>query len=713
MNKKNLYVILILLSFIFSACAGQGSYLNPDDTGLIENGLDENDTYTSSTKFGNPSLKIDISSHVLLTLEENQDNLKQINKGTLSSVLSFSDPDLATETLLETLEIPSVKTFTLGFSDEVVMVFDEPISWDENSTCLIVYTYAEDVKCVHEADFDIIDRVQFDIAGNVYYFGKDLNTNTEALIKWDQANEEKTYLINQNITLHQWLVHVFEGTVFLTGTSNASFFRAIESDGSITNLIPDEAEIDSFNFISKDLMMIQGSNITYNHIPRSGNFIFNMTDKTVSEMLDFVGGDLINLQMDSLNNVYVQKADKIYKAYPGIPYELILETELSKVSLFKIFDDIMYIAGKEDLIQSLIKIDLLSDNSTEKTIISGHEIYHLVIDGDSLYFDSLDFTDNRVKISQYNTLTKEMTDISDVNNQLVQLESIYMNENYSFYENVFSNKPPYTVEIGDEISSVSDLNPLDIAMTKAEILNGTFFISRNILAENCLTTTELIRLNNYFLGIGCNNEFLVLAHENGTVVYYDHSMPNYVNSLESIFVVSEAENKIAVIGEVTDVLVPYSALMVLDINIYESSHDVAIFSLASTHLDSDSYIGYAVPEKGLIYALSNTGYIKTYDENLNLLSETELFLASLDNARVVSHTDDFLILQSIEQLTETDHESKLVLIDITKNTPKQIQTITTNKFGFAYFMSSDNNTLEFKMLAGKGRYYPMTLTKNY
>ena len=658
--------------FLISCDAGPTpSDLLPEDGG----------TTTSSTSVGNPSLDINMAGSVYLTLNQDNNNLKQVNGDSLSDVLTYSDPDLAANTLIkksETAEnIPAAKRFFLGPQTEIVVEFYEEIIW-EDSFCLILYSDGITEQCVRQANFDLQGDMQFDEAGQVYYFGYDESLGITTLVKWDPTTGESKNLINQNINLSHWLVHA-NGTVYMSGdVENTNFFRVIETDDTLVNLMSDQTIIKCFNFIDASQLIIQGENIEFQSQLRNGNFVYDIDQGQVIREIEFVSGDLTTLQIDADNTVYVLDEGAIYSIYPNTPQKM--SFGLGEVSLFKIYGNDLYAAGQDDMTQQLVKISLGSSDLAVEVVLQDQEIYHLVKAGETLYFDSLNFNTNTLAVSQVNMITYDVVVIEDVLQGLVQLESADANYNYSLTERDFRNQDPYvlTTKIKQE-STYKDMSELTGILEN--ILFRKIEISHNVdinddFLDSCYLKNRLAEYENILFYINCDSELKIGVASEDDFYINNYSLPLYFDEMEQVTLLSQVEPLFAILG--TDVNGRKSIKM-FEAQVNEAYYVSLVNKYNLVVSDTVEFI-YANDQQEVIFVFDAAGNIVMLNPELKSFLAKKVYSGPGSVISVVADFNGLLFLR-VEEVFAAGVETRVLIID--QQEMKHLQTI-----GFDQYVSN-------------------------
>ncbi|EKD50652.1 MAG: hypothetical protein ACD_62C00464G0002 [uncultured bacterium] len=449
-TKRLVTIVLLMMAFVFTSCAGLSNPITPSegDEQIMEDPQIDSTPPTSSTTLGNPTLDVSVTGNVFLTDNNASDNLKQVTGDDVFSVLSLVDPDVGTETLTEspTTDIPSVKYFGVGTDSQLVMFFDEAISVAD-ADCYVVYAYEDEQLCLESSQFTIVGDVQFDKAGNIYYFGQENSADVQTLVRWDPETAERKLLINQNITLTQWMVHA-DGSVYLLGESGGiGFFRKMNTDGSLVNIFSSPTVISQFNFISSELMIAEGDFVYYNDDWSLGLFVISLADFSVKDRILLSDVDLTTLKIDSQNRVFALSGyhlnQKLYQIYPkSIVADSLVNLGLNQIKYFEIINDILYAEGMQDTNEVLVQLDLNLEVAVsgvrEATVLcSGYEVYHLIENDGALYFDGLDFANNTMSLFRFDTETLTLSPLVQTSDALVQLLSNKAYENPSFRDRVF------------------------------------------------------------------------------------------------------------------------------------------------------------------------------------------------------------------------------------------------------------------------------------
>jgi len=169
--SKTIRLLSVLIILIFTSCA-TGNSLTNDTPSDFDSNYDDTTPPTTSSTFGNPALQINLEGSVYLTLNEDQDNMRQIIDAELKTVIDYEDPELAVKTLSVSAtpeqDIPAVKNFYLGNHDDLVFVFFDAMEWNDES-CLLIHAQNDIVTCLEDSSFELSSDIQFDGAGNVFY----------------------------------------------------------------------------------------------------------------------------------------------------------------------------------------------------------------------------------------------------------------------------------------------------------------------------------------------------------------------------------------------------------------------------------------------------------------------------------------------------------------------------------------------------------------
>ncbi|EKD50194.1 MAG: hypothetical protein ACD_62C00617G0002, partial [uncultured bacterium] len=447
--KTNTRILMLgLYCVLCAACSGSGTPINagavPASDPVLQPGYEDEGSTTSITVIGNPSLDVDTSAQVYLTLNQDTNNLKLFGAESLTDVLSFAETQSDGKTVASTATtVPAVTDFVLGPNQEMALVLTTPALVNEEN-CALVYATNEGLElCAQTAPFTVSGRPQFDAEGKLYYFGQADASASNVLVRWDPATETKTDLINQNISLTKWLVHA-GGVVYLLGkVDQTDFFRSVLTDGSVTNLLSGSAVVQNFNFASSTTMILQADNVTFDDALVSGYFGYDLTQNAVTSWLDITIGDLDTLALDSLGAVYVTDYQKIYKIFPGATETI--DAGFDKINLFRIYADAFYVAGQQGLESKLLKVTRTAAGLQTTTLMPDCEVYHLVADDAYLYYDALNFATNTLGVGKYTLTNSNDVVLETINQPLVQLESVYSVNNNSFTENTAQAVTTYSL----------------------------------------------------------------------------------------------------------------------------------------------------------------------------------------------------------------------------------------------------------------------------
>jgi len=656
MNKLYSFICILFL-FLASACQNP-SQINGQEPADTNKNTSDPETTGSSTRIGNPALDINLNGNVYLTMKNESNNLKQVTDGILFEVLTYTDADLAINTLLE--DSISVNSFALGPNGEMAIVFNSEITYNED-VCYLLYATSDTETCIETNDFKIVDDLQFDANGNLFYFGHNSDLNVDQLIKWDPLTDSKIKLINQNITLTQWLVHA-SGSVYIIGTVDEShFFREVSSDGSLNNLLSGESVVTQFNFISSDLMMIQGSDIIFNEGYLTGNFIFDLSTNTVVEKLNVSTGDLKTLQIDEHNNVYLKDENTLLIVYPGVIHEV--NTDLDKLHLFKIFNNSLYIAGQNDYTDQLIKVDL--ENNQPEVIVDNFEIYHLEHTDNKLYFDGLDFSTNTLSITEFDLNSLSSRIIDEISDDLIQLKVTDHYSNYSYNEIEFSINKSYTLESDIILTTEIDLNA--DGSNKEEALPQKY-------------NSKQFRLDDYTFKINNNSEIKVsdtILNTKFSIKWEDVILQLHEFDIKNAKIVSNDDLRIGILAAEKEGS-KQNFLLVVDAVPHPAEYRIHL-NLHKIILFNNEVVDFYVHEQqDSIFTLDSNSLLTRYDQSLNFVDEIQLYIGDSNDISFVYDFNDVLVIKSNFQFSFSVYESQFVLIDISNDKPRHIQTDSKN-----------------------------------
>ncbi|EKD50479.1 MAG: hypothetical protein ACD_62C00531G0008 [uncultured bacterium] len=699
---------LVFCSFCFlnSSCQGLANKASSPDDATIEitpqqdPGVgSEGDSSTSTITIGNPGWDIDTSGTVYLSLPQSDDNLKQLVDDVMNSVFAVdvSDTTEASQTTL-----PAIKQFQLGPNGELVILFEEPVIWDAEN-CSLFYTRNGEGHCLETSTVSLQDNIQFDAAGNIFYFGKTNPDDTNTLVRWDANSKQKSSLINPYLTLHQWSVHT-NGMAYFTGaTSGATFFRTLNpADNTVTNLLPDAATVTAFNFISATHLIVQGDNIYHNNTYQSGNFLYDLVAQVTTERLDTDGGDLMNLQIDDQNRVYVLKDHAIQMIYPGVPFTV--ETNLGEINLFKIYHDTLYAVGKSGLAQQLVAVDLTEAEGLPRVLLNNQEIYHLEYDNGSLYFDHLNFGDNSYSLSKFDLLTETLTKIESINDQLGQIQSLASAQNYSVQQRDFAETQKYQVSV-----SYSD-EPIHPALaTSSEPAISPLTASVFLQTTLCAATNEQAVFEDLVIYISCDGA--IAAHLDASPEGSAQTLltSDYVDYVD-VFVISEARNLVGIHTKrvVSASEYPSQSLMIYSYAIDENTASVGLEAHSIISLDETGAFEFASANEGdAVFVFDKTTkQLLLYTNDASQDSALGVGLAQYaGTATLIGEKNNAVFVAVTNQWDTDSEETKILLIKKSNAELELVQSATIDALALNYeIVSSLEDHYTIKATTSTGVY---------
>ncbi|MBF0105380.1 MAG: hypothetical protein HQM16_08650 [Deltaproteobacteria bacterium] len=477
--KSRLKITLsVIFMFGLAACNGAGNGNLSDDGGYSSSGgqgtndyfpdddanpsmSDDSGGEGSSTTVSNPTLIIDTkNASILFTRDNDHDNFKKIANNEERSIIRVVGG--TTNEDGTTTESPRVNQFIQGPNGEISMALSGSIDLD-NMDCSVLYNdgSSETPEClVDNSQYSISGTPKFDNAGNVYYYAYDQTNKYQTIVKRSPLTGQSTNILNENINIYQWNVHP-NGTVFMTGSANGkSFFRKLTPNGSLENIVSAGTSVGGFIFVDR------------NHLIYSSSYTMLLTidgeDEGKTEaIVPSISVDLGTAQRDSDGRIYgMQSHQKIYSAYPGVPYEVRLGMDY--ITSYKIIDQTLFAVGEIGTSPVFMKT-YLNTHEDSVNLIEGIEIeiYKYTVADEFIYFDGLRFSDNKVIFGKINLNNGAITEVDALESEFLQMES-----RSSPYDATYSDVDDLRLELDNEFTMESvSYDAFNLITDAREILN--------------------------------------------------------------------------------------------------------------------------------------------------------------------------------------------------------------------------------------------------
>jgi hypothetical protein len=344
-----------------------------------------------------------------------------------------------------------VSSFFAAPDGTLYLILSTPVNVDGSRCVLLKLTGDNEYECL-DSELQSVkyftqyptEPIQFDDAGNVYYVGITNDAN-EVLRKIDSESLGMTEIINDNITVRQFLV-LDDGTVYLSGTTNStdtSFFRRLLSNGSLETLMMGAGLVSLFdmpdgNVYAGEWGSVYGvmrigdngidetryigfSNINGQPVPAEfyvdDNAFEACTAGVRADYEDFcaMGGALISSYYQTSDDKYFVVAGSgdgasLWQYWPNVQP---VNTSVYRPTIVTGTESSLIIAGYDHAyINKLIMYDTLDHSEIDLLNGENVEIYHFSYSPTSrmIFFDGLRFSDNNYVVGSIDLLnSNEMT----------------------------------------------------------------------------------------------------------------------------------------------------------------------------------------------------------------------------------------------------------------------------------------------------------------
>ncbi len=475
-NMKNtfrgvkLHLMFAVLLVTFAACTSTGTEVsNPTDIPTSEGG----------------SLNFDLSNAEAIvatdeTATTTSSNLKKVVGSELQEIVSYVDANGQVIKDSGGTPLPSVTRIFTGPDGAVAFMLDSAISINdtdcmffrgttenESITCIDpdLTVLGEFVSTTVHTEFDeetlsyvdynnVVQAVQFDAEGNIYYISGYVGLEGHNLYRWSFALGESEALIDESsfVYVREYLI-VSDGSIFIQVTESIDpetedqtyyFFKRL-ANGSVVNAPFESAH--SFTIADEDTLLLSAhiSNDNYglydvpfdaltfgdmekilpfedqSALEDSNGFLYE--GLATSEWQKSSSGDVYALMLGLKDGSF--DGTQIVKVFPDeVPS--FVDTTLESIVFFRLVDDVFYIAGEdEDGINNLVKMSLGDIGSSESLLDEDIQIYNMVIVDNKVIFDGLKTDDDTIIVGQIDMNDgNALTELSEEEAHLLGLQSI-------------------------------------------------------------------------------------------------------------------------------------------------------------------------------------------------------------------------------------------------------------------------------------------------
>jgi hypothetical protein len=415
-KQQSIFIIILCSLFFLMHCSfgSQGSGL---DNVVGESISSDDISINSDITAINASLQ---QAQIYLVLNSDENNLKKIVDDQVSSVfdeLAVSTSSTSTQSLTTSTTQIAIDTLVQGPNGESILVLQDAVTW-QSTECLAFYYQSDDsgAICLIEDNYELIERPQFDLQGNIYFHGYVPGSEYFELVRWDADSQTTEQLINEYTVLTKWLVHP-SGTVYLLGDENEdNIFRRVDiTIGSVENVLNSSATVSDFMLVDQNHLVFTGRSVSIDGERESGTFVLVLSGSGEGDIteLSHSFSDLSNAKKDEEGRIYLLDESKIYAIYPGEMYEVY--TGMDVIDSFDIVDGNLYLVGEFETEPALFRKNLATNEIVNLTSEQTIQVYDFAILGEYVYFYGLEFTSNSVMLGKININTASIEALETFN----------------------------------------------------------------------------------------------------------------------------------------------------------------------------------------------------------------------------------------------------------------------------------------------------------